>query len=76
MIGGKRRLLDNEDWWKAKIGVKRMQESWSNEVAADEWSETKVVRKANVGEKQKSSEKTKEADPKDQPHSIYVIRAK
>ena len=47
-----------------------------NEVAADEWSETKVVRKANVGEKRKSSEKTNEADPKGQPHSIYVLRAK
>ena len=28
-----------------------------NEVSADEWSETKVVRKANIGAKQKSSEK-------------------
>lgn len=28
-----------------------------NEVSADEWSETKVVGKANVGENQKSSEK-------------------
>lgn len=107
---------------------------------ADEWSETKVARKANVGAKQKSSErqmwvenkcesqtkvgrrdcpksqtflsenresdsglvgvrsisvsqglfgrpgveaktkvvrkKTNEADPKGQPHSVYVIRAK
>ena len=46
-----------------------------NEVSADEWSETIVVRKANVGEKQKWSEKTNEADPKGQPHSIYVLRA-
>lgn len=96
-----------------------------NEVSADEWSETKVVGKANVGGKQKwggetirkvkhSSvrienpiptlysiggwsisvsqrlfgrpgvkaktivvrKKTNEADPKGQPHSIYVLRAK
>ena len=46
------------------------------EVSADEWGEAKVVRKANVGEKQKSSVKTNEADPKDQPHSIYVLRSK
>ncbi len=39
-------------------------------------SETKVVRKTNVGANQKSSVKTNEADPKDQPHSIYVLRAK
>lgn len=94
-----------------------------NEVSADEWSETKVVGKANVGGKQKwggetvrkvkhssvrienpipalyrgteyfslartfrttwggsknnSGQKiTNEADPKGQPHSVYVIRAK
>ena len=47
-----------------------------NEVSADEWSETKVVGKANMGENQKSSVKTIEADPKGQPHSIYVLRAK
>ena len=29
-----------------------------NEVSADEWSETKVVGKANMGENQKSSVKT------------------
>ena len=28
------------------------------------------------GEKQKSSVKTNEADPKGQPHSVYVLRAK
>lgn len=28
------------------------------------------------GQKQKSSVKTNEADPKGQPHSIYVLRAK
>lgn len=39
------------------IGEKRMQESRRNEVSADEWSETKVVRKANVGANQKSSER-------------------
>lgn len=58
------------------IGEKRMQESRRNEVSADEWSETKVVGKANVGENKKSSVKTNEADPKGQPHSIYVLRAK
>ena len=47
-------LWKANDWWKAKIGGKRMQESSRrNEVSADEWSETKVVRKANVGGKQK-----------------------
>ena len=35
------------------IGEKRMQESRRNEVSADEWSETKVVRKVNVGGEQK-----------------------
>ena len=29
-----------------------------------------------VGANQKSSVKTNEADPKDQPHSVYVLRAK
>ena len=38
------------------IGEKRMQESRRNEVSADEWSESKVVRKANVGGKQKWGE--------------------
>ena len=45
----------SEDWWKAKIGGKRMQESRRNEVSADEWSETKVVGKTNLEAKQKSS---------------------
>lgn len=58
------------------IGEKRMQESRRNEVSADEWSETKVVRKTNVGANQKPSVKTNEADPMGQPHSIYVLRAK
>ena len=35
-----------------------------NEVSADEWSETKVVGKTNVGENQKLSVKINEADPK------------
>ena len=35
-----------------------------NEVSADEWSETKVVGKANVGENQKWSEKNKRGRPK------------
>ena len=39
-------------------------------------SETKVVGKTNVGENQKLSVKTNEADPKGQPHSVYVLRAK
>ena len=49
----------SEDWWKTKvagtrmIGGKRMWESRRNEVSADEWSETKVVKKANVGANQK-----------------------
>ena len=47
----------SEDWCKTKIGVKRMQESRRNEVSADEWSESKVVGKANVGANQKSSER-------------------
>ena len=34
-----------------------MQESRRNEVSADEWSESKVVGKTNVGTKQKSSER-------------------
>lgn len=34
-----------------------MWESRRNEVSADEWSETKVVRKANMGANQKSSER-------------------
>ena len=50
-------MLECEDCWNAKICGKRMQESRRNEVSADEWSETKVVGKANVGENQKSSEK-------------------
>ena len=99
-------MLENEDWWKAndwwktKIGGKRIWESRRNDVSADEWSETKVVRKeqiweriksrrkdkcgsetkvvgkANVGANQKWSVKTNEADPKGQPHSVYVLRAK
>ena len=48
-----------------------------NEVSADEWSETKVVRKANMEAKTKVvRKKTNEADPKGQPHSIYFLRAK
>ena len=53
MIGGKRRLLESEDCWNAKICGKRMRKSRRNEVSADEWSETKVVGKTNVGENQK-----------------------
>ena len=45
--------MENEDYWKAKIGEKRMQESRRKEVSADEWSETKVVGKANRGANQK-----------------------
>ncbi len=43
----------SEDCWNAKIGGKRMQESRRNEVSADELSESKVVRKANMGANQK-----------------------
>ena len=39
------------------IGGKRMQESRRNDVSADELSETKVVRKANMGANQNPSEK-------------------
>lgn len=48
----------SEDWWKAKIGGKRMQESRRIEVSADELSETKAVGKDKCGNETKVVKKT------------------
>ena len=59
MIAGKRRLVESEDWWKTNAGVlkERRFGGWMERNKSRQkskyGSETKVVRKANVGGKQK-----------------------